>query len=75
MKNEKNQQKKFVKKHDVWQRLFFLKTLYLFSFPTKFKNGFHRSEGLIFLDSMHHKKNEVQNRWDISKKIAQVTRS
>ena len=54
---------------------FFLQNAISFFFFNGIQNGFHRSEGLIFLDLMHLKKNKVQNRWDISKKIAQVTRS
>ena len=54
---------------------FFLKNAISFLFSNRNQNGFHRSEGLIFLDLTHLKKNLVQNRWDISKKTAQVTRS
>ena len=54
---------------------FFLKNAITFFFSNQIPNGLHRSEGLIFLNLMHLKKNKVQNRWDISKKIAQVTRS
>ena len=59
----------------ICDKNFLLKNAITFLFFNRIQNGFHRPEGLIFLDSMHLKKNKVQNRWDISKKTAQVTRS
>ena len=50
---------------------FFLKNAISFFFSKWIENGFHRSEGLIFLDSMHLEKIphfKVQNRWDIFRK-------
>ena len=59
----------------ICDKNFLLKNAITFLFFKRIQNGFHRPEGLIFLDLMHLKKNKVQNRWDISKKTAQVTRS
>ena len=47
---------------------FFLQNAISFLFSNRIQNGFHRSEGLIFLDLMQFKKNKVQNRWDIFEK-------
>ena len=59
----------------ICDKNFFLKNAISFLFSNRIQNGFHRSEGLIFLDLMHLKKNKVQNRCKISKKIVKVTRS
>ena len=43
----------------MWQKLFFLNAI-TFLFFNRIQNGFHRPEGLIFLDLMKFKKNKVQ---------------
>ena len=53
----------------ICDKNFFFKNAITFLFFNRIQNGFHLPEGLIFLDLMHLKKNKVQNRWDISKKL------
>ena len=76
IRNEKLENKKNNKKHEMWQ--INNKTAITILFSIRIFNGLHNREGLIFLDFKEFKKKlilKVQNWLRILKKMIKVTRS
>ena len=51
-KKWENLKKKNIEKNMMCDKNFFLKSVISFFFSNRIQNGFHQSEGLIFLDLM-----------------------